>query len=295
MNGVVLVAGILGIAGVLIRVAEALHGARLSAVRTIYRSWFVITPAFLLPLLLGHAAFAVAVMLLAALCVREFYRTIGLWEDAAFRNLTLAAIVCMNLTALAGWQLYGIFCALPVYFVAFCLLVPVWRDQVGGVLPKVALGVLSILYFGWFFAHLTMLDQMPNGFGYVLYLALLTELNDVLAFTFGKLLGRHALEPHISPNKTVEGTLGALAGVMALAFAFRFLVPAFHTWHVLASALLIHVTGTLGDLIISFFKRELHVKDLGAALAGHGGVLDRCDSLLLSGTMFFHFVNYFIR
>jgi len=136
-------------------------------------------------------------------------------------------------------------------------------------------GGLAVLYFGWCFAHLAYLIHLQHGIGHVIFVLVLTELNDIAAFCIGKAIGKHPLSPRISPNKTIEGSLGALLAVLGFAGLFRFAVPEFSTPHVLLAAALISLTGTFGDLTISCIKRDLGIKDMGRLIPGQGGVLDR--------------------
>jgi phosphatidate cytidylyltransferase len=113
-----------------------------------------------------------------------------------------------------------------------------------------------------------------------------TELSDVAAFTFGRIFGRHLLCPAISPRKTWEGAIGALTISLALPWLFRFSLPTFGPMDLVLAGLIIGIAGQLGDLSISAIKRELGTKDMGAAIAGHGGVLDRIDSLIYVAPLF---------
>jgi phosphatidate cytidylyltransferase len=125
----------------------------------------------------------------------------------------------------------------------------------------------------------------------VLFLVLLTELGDVGQYLWGKSLGRRHIVPSVSPNKTVEGFLGALATTALLAVALRWLTP-FEWYEALLSGLLIAGAGFVGDVVVSMVKRDVGVKDAGTLLPGHGGVLDRVDSLTYTAPLFFHTVYY---
>jgi phosphatidate cytidylyltransferase len=120
-----------------------------------------------------------------------------------------------------------------------------------------------------------------------------TEINAVAAFTFGKLFGRHPLRSNVSPKKTWEGALGALAVSLALPWALRFSFPHFGTLQLILAGLIVGVGGQLGDLSVSVIKRDVGIKDMGAAIPGHGGILDRIDSLIYVAPLFFHMAGYF--
>jgi len=131
------------------------------------------------------------------------------------------------------------------------------------------------------------------GAGALLFLVALTQFNDVAQFTTGKLFGRHKIIPKVSPKKTWEGFLGGLAFTTAAAAAVGpSLTPMTVEWSAVAG-FVIAISGFLGDVTISACKRDLGVKDASQLIPGHGGVLDRVDSLIYSAPVFFHFLNYF--
>lgn len=121
---------------------------------------------------------------------------------------------------------------------------------------------------------------------------LLTQLNDVAQYLWGKSLGRHKIVPKVSPNKTWAGFLGGVATTTLLAWLIApWLTPLTEMESVLAG-LLIGVCGFVGDVVISALKRDIGVKDSGSLLPGHGGILDRLDSLTYTAPLFFHFIRY---
>jgi phosphatidate cytidylyltransferase len=149
-------------------------------------------------------------------------------------------------------------------------------------------------------AYLLSLPELPGfevgGRGLLLYVVFLTEMNDVFQFTWGKLLGRRKIIEKISPNKTWEGFIGGLLSTVAAAYFLRFLTP-FSAEIALLAGLLIACSGFVGDIIVSAIKRDFGLKDTGTAIKGHGGILDRIDSLAISSPFFFYFVYllYYIR
>ena len=132
----------------------------------------------------------------------------------------------------------------------------------------------------------------------LLILILTVELNDIFAYLAGKTLGRRKLASNTSPNKTIGGALGALvltSALVATLLHFVFRDSALdHPFHLVTLGILISVAGQVGDLMISSIKRDLGIKDTGVVLPGHGGLLDRFDSLLLVGPAVFHYAHYFL-
>ena len=189
-----------------------------------------------------------------------------------------------------GW--YGLFMALPVFVIALILIIPILRNQAQGQLQVLALAIVGFIYLGWMFGHLAFLANSAHAYSYLGFLVLAVELNDVAAYTCGKLFGRHLLRSNISPKKTWEGAVGALAVSSLLPWALLFTFPHFEARDCLLAGLIVGIGGQLGDLVVSVIKRDLRIKDMGAVIPGHGGILDRIDSLIYVAPLFFHYVRY---
>jgi phosphatidate cytidylyltransferase len=190
-----------------------------------------------------------------------------------------------------GW--YGFFVAVPVFAIALILLIPILRNRFRGELQRMSLGIVGFVYIGWMFGHLGFLANAVNAYGYLCYVIFATEVNDVAAFTFGRIFGRHPLRSEISPKKTWEGTLGALTVSMILPWLLRFSLPEFGTTQLILAGLIVGIGGQLGDLSISVIKRDIGTKDMGASIPGHGGILDRIDSLIYVAPLFMHMAGYY--
>jgi phosphatidate cytidylyltransferase len=264
-----------------------------------YRSWLIITPLILGLIWAGRVATILGFGLIAGFGFKEFARATGLYRDWWMTGAVYLGIVAVVLTSLfpnprassPGW--YGLFMTVPVYVVAFLLFVPIVLNRTQGQLQALALAILGFVYIGWMFSHFPFLANSGRPYAYLLYLVFAVQLNDVAAFTFGKLFGRHKFRSNISPNKTWEGALGALAVSMALPWLLRDTFPHFGTLQLILSGLIVGVGGQLGDLSISIIKRDIGVKDMGALIPGHGGILDRIDSLIYTAPLFLHMVDYF--
>jgi phosphatidate cytidylyltransferase len=131
-----------------------------------------------------------------------------------------------------------------------------------------------------------------GGAALVLFLVVLTQINDVAQFLFGKAFGRHRAVPTVSPGKTYEGLLGGLAVTLGLALLLAPWLTPFNPWQAAAAGLILGLGGFIGDVVISALKRDLGIKDSGSLLPGHGGILDRIDSLTYTAPLFFHFTAY---
>ena len=118
------------------------------------------------------------------------------------------------------------------------------------------------------------------------------QLSDVLQYVFGKCFGRRPIAPKISPNKTVEGFAGGVACAVLIGTLLWWITP-FRPWQSALMALIIALMGFCGGLVMSAIKRDRGVKDYGASIPGHGGIMDRIDSLCFAAPIFFHLTRYF--
>ena len=256
-----------------------------------YLAWFLMIPPVLIPLLYSRVAFRMVMLLLSLLAFREYSRVVGLWKDKYYMAVCYISILFCYLPVFL--VRFGFFQVLPVYLVILVLLVPIIRGEYEHMIQKSCLAMLGVVYFGWFFAHVGFLRNTAYGIAYVFFLFVLVEINDASAYIFGRLVGRYKLAPKISPKKTAEGFIGGVIVVIVLSFVFGFLTPAFNIFHRILFAFVISVGATCGDLVMSFIKRDLQLKDFGKALPGHGGFLDRLDSIIFVAPLFFHLVNFF--
>ncbi|MGH3466352.1 MAG: phosphatidate cytidylyltransferase, partial [Thermocrispum sp.] len=131
-----------------------------------------------------------------------------------------------------------------------------------------------------------------TGSGLVLYLVFLTQFNDIAQYLFGKLFGRHKVVPKVSPGKTVEGLIGGLVTTTLLGWLLGGWLTPHNPWQSALAGLIIGAAGFVGDVTISALKRDLGVKDSGSLLPGHGGILDRVDSLIYTAPLFFHYTRF---
>ncbi|MCB1043538.1 MAG: phosphatidate cytidylyltransferase [Acidobacteria bacterium] len=286
-------------AALLIWAVALLTKKDLSGVWRTYRGWLIMVPIAFAALWLGRTATIVGLALIAIVGFKEFARATGVYKDWVVTGTVYLGITALAiLTAIKdprtgdlGW--YGLFMATPVYVIAALLAIPVFRDAYKGQLQRVSLAIVGFVYFGWMFLHLGFLTNSHHMYGYLLFLLVAVELNDVSAFIFGKTVGGPKLRPHVSPNKTWGGSLGALCVSLTLPWLLHASFPHFN-WHELVlTGLIVGIGGQLGDLTISFIKRDLGIKDMGAVIPGHGGILDRVDSLIYVAPLFFHMVRWF--
>src|ERR1700720_1677101 len=266
-----------------------------------YCSWLIMAPIALLVVFAGRVPTVVGVTLLAIFAFKEFARASGLYRDWWMTGAVYAGIATVRAASLmshprglepgTGW--YAFFVALPVFAVALILLIPILRNRARGELQRISLAMVGFVYIGWMFGHLGFLANAVNAYGFICYIVFARELKTVAAFAFGRLFGSHPLRSEISPGKTWEGALGALAVSMVLPWLFRFSFPFFGVRQLILTGLIVGIGGQLGDLSISVIKRDIGTKDMGAAIPGHGGILDRIDSLIYVAPLFMHMAGYY--
>ncbi|NJN46115.1 MAG: phosphatidate cytidylyltransferase [Candidatus Competibacteraceae bacterium] len=197
---------------------------------------------------------------------------------------------------------YGMFIIfVPVYLFLLLPVAMILAGETQGYLRAAGTlhwGLMSMVFS---LSHLAFLLVLPgdmglssvSGQGLVLFLIVLTQLNDVAQYCWGKWLGRHPISPKVSPNKTVEGFLGGVLTTIVMACGLAPLLTPFTLIDTVLVGAMIAVAGFFGDLSISALKRDLGIKDSGTLLPGHGGILDRVDSLTYTAPLFFHFTRYF--
>jgi phosphatidate cytidylyltransferase len=256
-----------------------------------YLTWAILIPLLFIPIWLGPKAWILAVTLLSIYGFKEFARKTGLYEQKIYCIVVYLFMGVMALSSMGHH--YGMFMAIPVWGAAVLATLPVLGNQSKNAVQNVALSIVGLIYFGWFLGHLGYLAQSSYGMGYLLFVLIFTQFNDAMCFLWGKLFGKTHFTS-ISPKKTIEGSLLALLSSIAIAFLnWHFAFPHFEWWLVLLSGCIISIGGQIGDLVMSSFKRDLGIKDFGTLLPGHGGILDRIDSLLWVAPVFFHTARFF--
>jgi phosphatidate cytidylyltransferase len=296
---VAIAAGVLIVAGVVLATLRFGLRKNVSHAWASYRGWLIMVPLIVGVIFLGRVASIVFFTVIAIFAFKEFARATGLYRDWWMTGAVYLATIAVGVSCLVndpfekspGW--YNFFMALPVFAIAGILLVPILRNRVEGQLQAIALSIVGFVYFAWMFGHLTFLTNSTAAYAYVLYLLFAVEINDVAAFVFGKLFGRRQLRSQISPKKTWAGALGATAVSLAFPWVVHFTFPQFVARDLILAGLIVGIGGQLGDLAISVIKRDLNIKDMGAAIPGHGGILDRIDSLIYVAPLFLHMVHYY--
>jgi len=262
-------------------------------------AWWVMVGVFSLAILTGRIGAVILFAFVSFFALREFI-TLTQTRRGDHRTLFYGFFVSIPLQYyLIAIDWYGLFSILiPVY--AF-LYVPT-RSALSGdtenFLVRIAViqwGLMVCVYCVSYAPALLMLDipgyERENA-KLLLYLLLVVEMSDVLQYVWGKLAGRHAIAPTVSPKKTVEGFVGGILSATLLGTALWPMTP-FRPWQAAAMSAIATLMGFAGGLTMSAIKRDRGVKDFGTIIAGHGGVLDRIDSICFAAPIFFHLTRYF--
>lgn len=261
-------------------------------------AWWVMVLVLVSAFYFGKSA---VVLLFACLSGIALYEFLVLSKGArADRNTTLAAfLVVLPLHYYLVWsEWYGLFTVfIPVYVFLLLPVVAVFRGQTTGFLASVSELQWGVMISIFCISHVPALMLLHiRGFegGNVLliaFLLLVVQSSDVLQYVWGKLLGRHKIAPSLSPSKTVEGLVGGVACATAIGGVLWWITP-FSVSQALLIAFALTLLGFAGGLVMSAIKRDRGVKDWGYIIKGHGGVLDRLDSICFSAPVFFHIVRY---
>jgi len=271
---VVIVGSLLLLAGLILGLLLVVFRKRLEAVWTTYLSWLWLVPLVAFFIFAGRAIFLAGLTVIAVLGFREFARATQMNRDRwVMSTIYLALLGC------------GIALLLQVPSVLI-LLLAIIALAANGAVRSLSLGAIALVFFAGMLGRIGSLANSNHAYGYLCFLFLATELNDVAAFVCGRIFGRHPLLPRVSPHKTWEGSLGALAFSLLLPWLLRFSFPFFGTRQLILTGLAIGVGGQLGDLTFSALKRMLGIKDWSCAIPGHGGILDRIDSLVFTAPLF---------
>lgn len=264
--------------------------ARMGAAWIPLRTWLFILPPLMAAVWLGAGIWTVFVAVISMYGFKEYAKASGLYRERAFVVVVLVAIAGINLAAFV--QRYDFFMAASMWAILTLVVVPVVLNRTELMLQWLSLSIVGVTLYAFFLAHLSWLYQSSAGLGYLLFVLVATALNDVLAFMFGKSLGRRHWT-RLSPNKTVEGSILALVITIALAFLQApFAFPQVPPWGVLLAGVIIGVGGQLGDLMMALLKRNIGIKDWGHLLPGHGGLSDRLNSYMITAPVFAHVMGF---
>ena len=248
----------------------------------------------------GGPGFTALVATLGVLAALEFYRMVASAKPPplTYFGLTWTAffILSRNAELLSRLETHFNPDLLTPLLITSAIVFPLIgflaRRQKEGTFTSWVWTLAGILYIGWLLSHLVALRGLDSGRNWVFLVLFITWVSDTTAFLVGRRFGRHKLAPAISPGKTWEGTIGGICAGIAMSTLFftptPFQLPLGPGQVILIGALT-SILGQLGDLFESLFKRNLGVKDSGKLMPGHGGILDRIDSLIMAGIVVYYY------
>ena len=261
-------------------------------------AWWAMVALIAFAFLFGKTGVIVLFALLSFAALREFY-SLTYTRRGDHWALLAGFFAVLPIQYILIWEdwygLYSIF--IPVYaFLFMPIISAIWGDPRHFLerIAEVQWGLMICVFCLSYVPALLTLD-IPGYEGrqllLIAFLVVVVQMSDVLQYVWGKLIGRHKIAPDLSPSKTVEGFMGGVLSATALGAALWWITP-FSPWQAAGLALAISLMGFLGGLVMSAIKRDRGVKDWGWTIQGHGGILDRIDSVVFAAPIFFHMVRY---
>jgi len=263
------------------------------------RTWWIMVATFSISLVLGRWGSLTFIGLISFLALKEYFSLIPTRPmDRPILYLAYIAIpVQFFWIAINQYQMFIVF--IPLFAILVLSVSMVMVGEPNGFLHTVGSVSWGLLITVFSLGHLGFLIVLPasanpNGgaVGLLMYLIFLTQFSDVMQYIVGKSFGRQPVILRVSKGKTWEGLIGGIVTTLILSVLLAPWFTPMNHWEGFFAGLLIGFAGFFGDVTISALKRDIGVKDAGTLLPGHGGVLDRVDSLILSAPLFFNFVYW---
>jgi phosphatidate cytidylyltransferase len=263
------------------------------------KAWWAMVAVFAVAFLVGKELTLALFALTSFFCLREFLSiTPTRPEDHRAVAVAFYLFIPLQYWLIAdGWQtLFAIL--IPVWAFLLLPVLAVLKGETSDFLPRTARIQWALMLTVYCISHapalliLKFADYAGQNFLLLFFLITVVQLSDVLQYVFGKLFGKHPVAPRVSPSKTWEGLIGGGLAATGVGAALWWITP-FAPWQAGAMALAIVLAGFCGGLVLSAVKRSLGAKDWGTMIEGHGGALDRMDSVSFAAPVFFHLTNYF--
>jgi phosphatidate cytidylyltransferase len=253
-----------------------------------FLGWVIIAPVFLIATFVRGYVAALILFIFFYRVLVEYIRVVGVQRPYAIYLYTLVPV-----TFFVAQYFPGVYFTLPAASILLLTLVPLLGRHVEDLYTQLSFAGRGYLYLVWSVAHLILLQQLA-GTGLVMLTAVGVALSDVMQYTIGKLIGKHIISPEVNPRKAWEGLIGDFLGAGVAVYLFRFgLPPEFLTGHQIILAFIIGLGAAWGDLISSLIKRAAGAKDWGDIIPGHGGLLDRANSMVIVIPLVYYFA-YFV-
>lgn len=265
------------------------------------RTWWIILGVFVVAIAFNRTVGIIIFALVSFLAFKELF-TLTPTRQADYRVLIWAYLAIPVQYYWVGIEWYGMFIVfIPVFVFLFLPMRMVMTGETKGFLHAAGTFHWGMMTTVFSLSHIAYLLVLPDkvtptitvtGATLVFFLVVLTQMNDVAQYLWGKAVGNRKILPHVSPGKTVAGLVGGVVTTTLLALILGKWFTPLDGWQSLFAGLLIGFSGFVGDVVVSAVKRDMGVKDSGTLLPGHGGILDRLDSLTFTAPLFFHFIYY---
>ena len=262
-------------------------------------AWWVMVAIFAIAIFLGKFTVIILFFIASGIALREFL-TLTPITRYDYCPLLFAYFIVLPLqyilVAVSWYELFCIF--IPIYSFLFLAILAAITGSAHNFLARIAevqWGLMITVYSISFIPALLILPidhYQDRNLLLIAFLVFVVELSDVLQYVFGKLFGKHSISPNLSPSKTVEGFIGGIFSASLIGACLWWVTP-FSFIQAGLISLMITLLGFLGGLVMSAIKRDRGVKDWGKLISGHGGVLDRLDSICFAAPIFFHVVRYY--
>lgn len=248
-------------------------------------SGLIMLPLLVILLIGGYVLFA-ACLLIGIMGVREFYNGFHAMDIKPNFGIACVAAVALYLIDLftedASWYMVWLF---GVVLVSLLYLFNIEHRKLEDAMATIT-GIVYVVFFSF---HVTLVEQ--TQYGILIWLIIITAFGtDIMAYFTGFALGKHKLCPKISPKKTIEGSIGGILGSVILSGLFGYFFVPDILLHCIIIGVLGGIVSQFGDLTASIFKRKMGIKDYGNLIPGHGGILDRFDSVLFTGPMVYYYI-----
>ena len=251
-------------------------------------------PIVIIAIWFGSPWFSLIIIIAALLGIREFYRLASLSNAHPFIAIGMIWALLLMAASYCPWP--HTTSAIMTIGIGFSLLWLLTKSSVSNAFNDWVWTVGGVLYIGWMATYWILLRNLESGMLWTFWGLFTVFASDIGSFLIGRKQGKHPLAPVISPKKTWEGAFGGFfcSIVISIFFSLLFSLP-LDWWQVGIFAACISILAQTGDLVESLLKRNTHVKDAGNLLPGHGGILDRFDSLVLNGAFIYYVIIFVIH
>jgi phosphatidate cytidylyltransferase len=251
----------------------------------------------MLPLLavvvIGGRVLLIACFVIGMMGIREFYHgfeSLNIKPSNLVANISILGLYAINLFVPSDYQYYMLW-FIAVVIMSLLTLFNIEKRELADAMATLT-GIFYVVFLSF---HVTLIDQIGE-YGILVWLVLLTAFGtDIMAYFTGYAFGRHKLAPKISPKKTVEGSIGGILGSVLLCGLFGYFFAPVLLIHCIIIGVLGGIISQFGDLTASIFKRKMGIKDYGNLIPGHGGILDRFDSVLFTAPLVYYYIMLVIE